>query len=223
MLENKFWYDASTADTYLRNFPQNKSREIVEQHLAKFLEVTVTPKRLLDVGCGDASESKIANAKGFKYVGMDASKPMLLFAHESSEISVVNGNLSHFPFQNKVFDTAISLWAIQYGDVEQSIKEIARVLKDEGKLFMVVPNPIYKMIKYSGDYFSKGPHREEGLGITRVNYYYSFSDYINVLIGNDFTLEQIIETKRDNAQKQYSGIPKENIPHDLIIIARKTK
>lgn len=223
MLENNFWYDSSTADTYHRNFSQNKSKEIVRQYLSEFLEFTDSPKKLLDAGCGDASESITIGDKSFEYFGLDASKAMLLFAQENNVRNLVNGDIMHLPFQDRVFDAAISLWALQYRDVEESIREMTRVLKDDGRLFIVVPHPIYKLLKYSGDYFSKGPHEEEGLGITRVNYYYSFSDYINALIDNDFTIEQVIETKRDNSPKQYSGIAKENIPHDFIILARKIK
>lgn len=222
MLEGNFWYNSSAAEIYQRNLPRNKSKEIVKQYLAEFLEFVDHPKRLLDVGCGDASESEIANAKGFEYFGLDASRPMLFFALERNVKNLVNGDLRHIPFQDNVFDTAISLWAIQYGDVEQSIREISRVLKDDGRLFIAVPHPIYKLLKYSGNYFSRGPHTEEGLGITRVNYYYTLSDYINALVDSDFGIEQVVETKRNSSPKQYSGIPKENIPHDFIIFARKT-
>lgn len=84
--------------------------------------LNITNEKVLDVGCGTAFYSYL-----FKnYTGIDNSKGML----EQSKSNVIHAEAENLPFEDKSFDTVISITAIQnFTDVKKAIQEIKRVTK----------------------------------------------------------------------------------------------
>lgn len=213
-------YDTYTTAQYRKAFANNPSKRLILPRLESFLDST--PKGpLVDLGCGGGDEAVMVESKGFTYTGIDLSSEMVKICRERG-IKAIVGDLGVLPFADNTFNAAISLWALQYKpDINRVLEEWNRIIEPNGKLMLVVPHPIFKFVRYSGDYFIEGIQWETGLDIKRFNYYYKMSDYINGLVGNGFCIEQVIEPQRPSETKRYRGIPKRNIPHDLIIECKR--
>ena len=217
-------YDKGTTVQYIESFSNNPSRLLVLPTLRKFLSKSQPGQRILDLGCGPGAEATITEEFGLSYNGVDLSPEMISICRDKGLSSTVVGDLGDLPFADNSFDKAISLWAMQYkANPEDVSKEWARVLKSGGDVFIVVPHPLYKFVKYSRDYFTSGAKWEEGLGIRRFNYYHKLSDYFNALVSAGFAIKEVQETQRIGEKKTYYGISKENFPHDLLMICELQK
>jgi len=109
-------------------------------------------KKVLDVGCGTCDTAIKLALKNCNVVGLDISSNMLLVAlnkiskNEISQISLFKGNVEELPFINNQFDCIISEFTLNYvNNPNKAIREMLRVLKKDGKLFLVISNlkPIY--------------------------------------------------------------------------------
>lgn len=108
----------------------------VDKAVAKFL-----PKTNLDLGCGKGRFSKelIKKYPGREFYGMDISKEILEFT--PSELKTKQGVLLNIPFDNASFDFIFCVEALEHAiNINGAIKEIARVLKPNGKVLIIDKN-----------------------------------------------------------------------------------
>jgi len=141
---------------YLKRHYQKK--EVIE-HFDDFLKFSNTCNRLvLDCGCGIGYLSRRLELHGNEVIGMDINLHMLCYAKKKLRL----GN----PMLGSVYNIPIrggSLDAIYFIDVAEhlkkplrALKELYRVLKSDGELFLITPNGLYRkvmgnMIKDWGD------------------------------------------------------------------------
>ena len=135
--------------------------------------VKIKTKKILDVGGGIGiilSKSDSSNTR----INLDLSFNDLIICHQKNDQKIQNicGSMTHLPFKLECFDCVISGSVLQYAKnkdiqnkqyyekngcneyptVEQTLLEINRVLKKNGKLFLVTPNNAYYksyMLKYN--------------------------------------------------------------------------
>ncbi|MCL0066833.1 bifunctional demethylmenaquinone methyltransferase/2-methoxy-6-polyprenyl-1,4-benzoquinol methylase UbiE [Thermodesulfovibrionales bacterium] len=104
------------------------------------------PEIVLDVatGTGDfAIEALKLNPK--KIIGIDISNEMLALGEKKiqekklkQKIELLNGDSEDIPFEDSTFDAVTVAFGIRnFGDLEKGLKEIARVLKNNGKLLVL--------------------------------------------------------------------------------------
>lgn len=86
----------------------------------------------LDVGCGSGNYTQAIFETGSRICGVDISEEMLGKARKkNSQIEWVMGDARKLPFENNQFDGAASILATHHiKDIEQSFKEVCRVLKN---------------------------------------------------------------------------------------------
>lgn len=123
-----------------------------ESHLRDILKfVEITPKmKVLDLGCGSgyltfpiAKENPEAMILGLDIV----TKTLENNAAEAKKDSLYNLEFksydgSRFPFEDETFDLVITRYALHhFPNIKQSMKEVARVLKTKGRLFISDPRP----------------------------------------------------------------------------------
>lgn len=100
------------------------------RYLEKFL-----PKgsgNLLDAGAGAGIYKSLVISKGYRYFGIDI-KPR--------DPSVAYGDLTDIPFPANYFNVAICIDVLEHvQDDVKALKELFRVLKPEGSLFLHTPN-----------------------------------------------------------------------------------
>ena len=86
--------------------------------------------KCLDVGCGDNPHEELLNPK--EYIGIDANI--------NSKADII-GDAIFLPFKDNCFDSIISVQVLQYvRDHQKAINEMNRVLKEDGILFLIIPN-----------------------------------------------------------------------------------
>lgn len=109
---------------------------------------------ILDLGCGDGKQtfaiknffSKKLKTKSYKITGLDSHNKLIKnanFKQKNKNIKFVLGSFDkRLPFIDNSFDLVISSFAIYYSkNIEKTLVEIKRVLKKNGKMFLLGPMP----------------------------------------------------------------------------------
>jgi demethylmenaquinone methyltransferase/2-methoxy-6-polyprenyl-1,4-benzoquinol methylase len=91
---------------------------------------------VLDACCGTGDLALAAHEAGGEVVGVDFSERMLVRARrKSAEIDWVRGDALALPFADGAFDAAtVGFGMRNLADLEAGLRELARVLKPEGRL-----------------------------------------------------------------------------------------
>ncbi len=136
------YYDEYVASTRYRFFkPEDE---------AKFFDKLFKGRRLiLDLGCGTGRTIRLLSGLGYEFVGIDISKKMLQIAKGFEQNSYVLADIRHLPFLDSTFDTAFSLHGglahlKTFDEKLRAVREISRVLRPGGLVFIDVPSPYRK-------------------------------------------------------------------------------
>jgi len=95
---------------------------------------------LLDIGCGSGIFSNFAQLKGISTTGIDACENLIRHAkHRNSDANFLVGDMEDLPFKNDSFDVVCGFNSFQYaGDIKKAFTEAKRVLKDKGKMVVMI-------------------------------------------------------------------------------------
>jgi len=119
---------------------------IAEEHLARYMVVSkMTKGTVLDVACGSGYGSSIINrhSRVDYVVSMDIEIELLEYGKRVFKIEAVEADALNLPFRNKSFDTVVTLETIEHlSNPKKFIKQIRRVLKDNGILILSTPNKL---------------------------------------------------------------------------------
>jgi len=109
-------------------------------------------RKLLDVACGTGVFLKLASEIGLETYGVDLSETAVKIAKQNvtcAKIMVANGEA--LPFEDKKFDYVSNIGSLEhYLDQAKGIREMIRVLKDDGRMLIVLPNSFWEMHKGTG-------------------------------------------------------------------------
>lgn len=98
---------------------------------------------VLDIGCGTGQTAAfLAETIGCKVTGVDSHPLMVQKARKRCEsvsdlVEVKTGRVESLPFSDGVFDYVLSESVLSFTNVNSSLKEIGRVLKETGILIAV--------------------------------------------------------------------------------------
>ncbi|MCU9612979.1 methyltransferase domain-containing protein [Caldibacillus lycopersici] len=97
-------------------------------------------KTILDIGCANGEFLSYAKESGWKTYGIEISSESYSIAKKLG-IEVYNDELQNVKFPDNYFD-CITLWDVveHYISPKRELKEIFRILKPNGKLFISTPN-----------------------------------------------------------------------------------
>jgi 2-polyprenyl-3-methyl-5-hydroxy-6-metoxy-1,4-benzoquinol methylase len=114
-------------------------------HVLDLIEKNDNPVKILDYGCGWGIFSKIISEKSenFDVTGIDLDDMSLKISQEitGEKENLYFLNKKIFDFDEKMFDYVISMQVIEHvHNPGNYLKEINRVLKDNGKLVISLPN-----------------------------------------------------------------------------------
>ncbi len=133
-------YDA-LAPLYAEAFSDIRLRAAEWKWLTgRFAELPASP-RVLDIGCGTGSLLRALAPRIGASVGVDVSSGMIAEARRrqpaSSQISfeIIEGPV--LPFADASFDVVVSFLSFRYLDWDPILREIARVLRPDGRLLLV--------------------------------------------------------------------------------------
>jgi len=106
-------------------------------------------KTILDVGCGCAPISSLLT-KCNKVVGIDLSESALREASQNGVSCIAASIEERLPFRSETFDSVLLTEVIEHiFDPVSLLKEIHRVLKDEGIIVCSVPNSSFILNRLS--------------------------------------------------------------------------
>ncbi|MDX5584550.1 MAG: methyltransferase domain-containing protein [Aureibaculum sp.] len=98
------------------------------------------PINLLDIGCGSGIFSDFAQLKGISTTGIDACEKLIKHAKQRNpDVHFLEGDMEALPFNNSSFDVVCGFNSFQYaGNIKNAITEAKRVLKDNGKIVVMI-------------------------------------------------------------------------------------
>lgn len=120
----------------------------------KFLEKQRV-KTILDVGCGSGWLINYLNQRGLKACGCDNADEAVKIARKIVKPSslIIKASATKLPFQDRSFDAVLGISIIEHLTKLQAkkfLKEVGRVLKKRGWLFLVTPNYATPLRLYLG-------------------------------------------------------------------------
>lgn len=96
---------------------------------------------ILDLGCGFGSSTKIVRKFNENTIGIDIAYKWLSYAKEENpDLELIFADCENVPLQTDSVDAIISWGLFEFVDRRATIKEIFRVLKNDGVCIILVPN-----------------------------------------------------------------------------------
>jgi SAM-dependent methyltransferase len=174
----------------------------------------VLPKDLagtaaIELGCGTAYVSAWLARRGARVVGIDASPAQLATARRLQRehglaFPLIEADAERLPSRDRSFDLAISEYgACLWADPDQWVAEAARVLRPGGELIFLVNSSLFALCVpaengRAGDRLLRpafGMRRIEWPDDPGVEFHLAHGDWIRVLRGAGFDIEDLIEVR----------------------------
>jgi SAM-dependent methyltransferase len=97
--------------------------------------------RLLDIGAASGAYVRAAIDKGWEAHGIELSPLAVAFAKDFWKVDLIQGTVEEAHFQNNFFDAIILVHTLEHlPDPLETLKEINRILKRTGTLYVSLPN-----------------------------------------------------------------------------------
>jgi ubiquinone/menaquinone biosynthesis C-methylase UbiE len=120
-------------------------------------KIDFTGKKVLDLGCGEGTNTIIISQHALEVVGLDQSEILIdscnqkILSNSSSNIKFILGNAQKLPFENSYFDILLTFWSLhEFKNYDRSFNEIKRVLKKNGTIISIEPlqKSVWSHIEY---------------------------------------------------------------------------
>jgi ubiquinone/menaquinone biosynthesis C-methylase UbiE len=141
------WYD-----TLLEGGKGTYQKEVILPNLLRLMRIN-KEQAVLDLACGQGYFAREFYNAGAKVIGVDLSEKLIELARKNSPKDIVYhaapaDNLKFL--KDKSVDSIALILAIQnIENVSAVFKECGRVLKDGGKIFIVMNHPVFRIPKES--------------------------------------------------------------------------
>jgi 2-polyprenyl-3-methyl-5-hydroxy-6-metoxy-1,4-benzoquinol methylase len=97
--------------------------------------------RLLDIGCASGTLLWLARQKGFEVKGVEVARGAADFARGVLGLDVFRGQVEEGRFRDREFDVVTMIHTLEHlPDPRRALREVHRIIADDGVLIAVVPN-----------------------------------------------------------------------------------
>lgn len=222
------------------------ANDLIEIPAFRRMMPEVKDKKILDLGCGYGESDKYYKKLGAKSVlGVDISEHMIEIANKNNKTNGVEYEVKAMEDISQIddkFDIIISSLAFHYlKDYTQLVKDIYNLLNDNGYLVFSQEHPFTTCTKYTAnvkkshtvidnkyfglfsDYNRPGIRTIHWFDAEVIKYHRTFTEIINTLVQNGFTIEEIEEpvASEEAVNKNPKYINQLDRPLFLIIKAKK--
>ena len=185
----------------------------------------LTNKCVLDVGCGSGLDMKYFISCGVKMVaGADIAPELIAIARENiKNADIRDTSFDYLSWKEKSFDIVWSKYALNHSDnITIPLKEIERVLKDDGAAYIQVTHPFRTLgLLPSQNYFDDGMKISypvvNGKEITEPHH--TITSWINGIHEAGFSIAHCEEIL-NRPKEKYQGII---TPSAIIFVLKKQK
>jgi len=139
--------------------------------------------RILDLGCGVGTYSRVLAKEGHRVLSVDASKEALLFSRANGIANLGLVSATNLPFKDNTFDRVLFLDVFEHlKKPKRTFNEIHRVLSPEGLLVLSTSYP-----SLAGKYlYSKDPTHQKLYSVPEIKELLQLANFreIHVVIGS---------------------------------------
>jgi ubiquinone/menaquinone biosynthesis C-methylase UbiE len=136
------WYGEMAQSRFANAFAYGRHK--IDVLLDGALKNLLEGAQILDVGCGTGEYVSRANMLGFRACGVEPAEAMRNMAIEKNPGAIIlDGSATRLPFPDGTFDLVICIEVLRYlhrADGRQALREMARVLKPGGQMFLTMVN-----------------------------------------------------------------------------------
>ena len=126
----------------------NHHRDINYKQEISIIKKYKTSGKLLDVGTNTGRFLYLAVDSGYEGYGLEPSPSLCKLAIEKFKLKVENTTLSKSKFDEKSFDIITAIDVFEHiNKPKDFLKDCKRLLKDDGKLIIKIPNGNYSLLK----------------------------------------------------------------------------
>jgi 2-polyprenyl-3-methyl-5-hydroxy-6-metoxy-1,4-benzoquinol methylase len=142
--------------------------------------------RLLDVGCGNGSFILAMQEKGYDVWGVELNLEAKKFTSQGLEGRISYQEIEECRFPPNSFDIITMFQSLEHiYDLSTTLKEIRRILKDDGIVFICVPNADFFEFRLFGPY-------NYNLEVPRHLYFFTKKSLSALLLKNGFRPDRFL-------------------------------
>jgi 2-polyprenyl-3-methyl-5-hydroxy-6-metoxy-1,4-benzoquinol methylase len=193
---------------------------LIDEHWLRYRYVAeyITTGKILDVACGTGYGSYfLAMDSGLDITAVDVSEEMIAKAKEKynkANLKYQAADALSLPFADNSFDQVVSFETIEHFSADNQklfLKELKRVLKPEGRLWISTPNS--KATKHKNPWHLKELNYHEFTDIMSKN----FRDYRIIMQGT--SLATVICSDRMDSHRAIVDLSSQLSPKYLLAVA----
>lgn len=237
-----FYDDDEVFEIYMRHrrHKTDSPNEALEKPVILELAGELAGKRILDLGCGDASfGSDAIKANCRSYLGIDGSQNMVASATtqlHGTQGKVELGNIETWAYPIAAFDLIVARLSLHYvRNLPTVVAQLYDALADGGRFVFSVEHPVITSCARGwsvdtprqdwlvDDYFVTGERVTSWLGGTIIKYHRTVEDYYAILNDARFTITGLREATpvREHFSEEKNFRRRQRIPLFLIMSASK--
>ena len=202
-------YRVPGEDNWARDSPTWGIWDVPELQVGMLPE-DLAGKDAIELGCGTAYVSAWLARRGARVVGIDNSEAQLATARRLQnqyklDFPLLHGNAETVPYPDASFDFAISEYgACLWADPHRWVPEAARLLRPGGRLVFLVNSFLLMLCMPPEEGVAAtdrllrpafGMHRVEWPSDPGVEFHLSHGDWIRLLRGSGFEIEDLVEVR----------------------------
>ena len=141
------WYDS-----FLKEGEDTYQNKVILPNLLRVLDIK-KGQVILDLACGQGFFTRQFHNKGAKVIGIDLSPKMIKLAEQNLpkeiEYHVAPAHKLLFIKDNSIDAVTVILGIQNIENISGVFKEVSRVLKKSGRMFIVMNHPAFRVLKKS--------------------------------------------------------------------------